>query len=303
MNVGKHPEFIAQSVLQPLRHSMFIEHNLSVDVLRDDLIHPIITGNKWRKLKFNLEVFSQRNFKRIVTFGGAYSNHVLATAECCRMLNIPLTIFIRNDEAVKNDLLNYVQSCQAEITFIPRSVYRERNEVFFNEKIHDEYLKNKYSLDELFFIPEGAANNEGVAGCAEILSDIHKPFDYIITACGTATTAKGISKLLRDPSKCLGISVLKGIDFRKQISDKDLLPGLEFNYDYHFGGYAKSNSVLNDFCKWFSLEFQIAIEPIYTGKSFFAFFDLVKKGFFTKGSQIVLYHSGGTHRFATEKFL
>ncbi len=296
---GKKNPALINTFNTPLLQSLNIRKNFEVKILRDDLIHPFISGNKWRKLKYNIEGFQKSGKKAIVTFGGAFSNHLIATGAASMMFGFKVIAFIRGEE-VKNDYISFMKKCGMELHFVSREDYRKKHDPEFIKQLLISAL-NDSDPSEYFIIPEGGSNEAAVKGCSEIMNDVSE-CDYVVCACGTGATLAGIARGLKEGQTAIGVSVLKAEGYiEKQV--------LQFNGDlrntiiiddYHFGGYAKSNDELINFCKEFSGQTQIPIEPIYTGKMIFAVNDLISKGYFKKGSRIVLIHTGGVFDFKNE---
>ncbi|UKN02163.1 pyridoxal-phosphate dependent enzyme [Paracrocinitomix mangrovi] len=290
------------SPLQEIKSPLFEVKSLKVYVKRDDLIDPIISGNKWRKLKFNVEKFKSEGFEKILTFGGAYSNHIAATARAGKELGISTIGIIRGDElsSLSNLTLQQASNDGMELVFTRREEYDLREEKYYHEELRRRH-------GHVWIVPEGGANFYGVLGCEEITkeikSDLGTSADYLITACGTGTTATGL--LLGTP-KVIGVSALKGGDFiidniyqllfyfgfDKEMQ-QDVLSRFDLQTEYHFNGYAKYNEDLIDFIKQFQTQFNIPLEQVYTGKMFYALFDLIEKDYFPKGSTIIALHTGG----------
>jgi 1-aminocyclopropane-1-carboxylate deaminase len=284
-----------KSFLQEVTDPLLNEKEVKLFVKRDDLIHPYVSGNKWRKLKYNIEAFLQSGKEYILTFGGAFSNHIVATAAAGREYGIKTIGVIRGEE-LKNDsnaVLRFAKECGMELLFISREKYKtlhysEGIESFINSKL-------KTSNSKLYILPEGGLNELAVKGCEEIVDEIEIPFNYICCACGTGATLSGMIRKLKPNQQAIGFSVLRGEDFlekeiRKFTGDNT---NWSVKFDYHFGGYAKANKQLNAFCKEFSEKNNVLIEPVYTGKMFFGIYDLLKKDFFKQGSAIVAVHTGG----------
>lgn len=273
---------------------------MKFSVLRDDLVHPFMMGNKWRKLKYNLIDFKNSGKNTLVTFGGAFSNHLIATAAAAKEYGFQSVGIVRGED-VKNPYIEFMQNAGMKLIFISRENYRKKEDGnYLKTLIYEMISKNILeSADDAFFLPEGGANESAVKGAKEIMDDIQDDSDYIVCACGTGATLAGISRKLLPHQKAVGIAVLKAENyFEKQIQ---LLGGFsektEIIYDYHFGGYAKTNKQLELFCKKFSNETGILIEPVYTGKVFFAIEDLIRKNYFKSGSKVTLVHTGGTFIF------
>jgi 1-aminocyclopropane-1-carboxylate deaminase len=272
--------------------------NLNFFVKRDDLIHSLVSGNKWRKLNFNLRAFRNSGKKGIVTFGGAFSNHLLATAALCNQENVEVIGIVRGEELNENSNAT-LQKCSElgmKLVFANRTDYKN--------KLTNKILKiNNINFDDFFEIPEGGANLEGVLGCEEIVNEISEKYDYIACACGTATTLAGIISAASKSTKVMGISVLKGKNYHQTlIKEYENLFHLDFSdkdyqilEDYHFGAYGKINQELIDFKKLFETQNLFQLDYVYTAKMFFAIHDLAKKSFFKKNSQILLIHTGGLY--------
>lgn len=285
------------SPLQQIKSTLFDEKELEVFIKRDDLIHPVISGNKWRKLKHNIEKFKQGKFDKLLTFGGAYSNHIAATARAGKELGISTIGIIRGDELSEESNQTLSQAFQdgMQLVFTKREEYQLRDEKYYHEELRRRH-------GHVLIIPEGGSNFYGVMGCQEIGKEFDVNPVYIITACGTGTTAAG---LLLNQTKVIGVSVLKGGDFLKDnirqllsniLVDEELdetLNRFDLKLDYHFGGYAKNNDDLIDFMKSVKSEFNIPLDHVYTGKMFFALIDLIKEDHFPKGAKIVALHTGG----------
>jgi 1-aminocyclopropane-1-carboxylate deaminase len=264
-------------------------------VKRLDLIHPVISGNKWFKLKYNFEKATSENKKSILTFGGAYSNHIAATAAAAKLAGIQATGIIRGEKpVVLNPVLKYAGQQEMELVFISREEYRKKNEPAFlinlNKEFHDPYI-----------IPEGGANVFGVKGCTEILKD-EENYDYIFCACGTATTLAGLILSCKNSTvQIKGISVLKGafslnekvIKFLSFFDNPEYFNNWSISHEYHFGAYAKSTPALHKFIESFKKKHDIFIEPVYTGKVFFAVYDLISKKLIRNDSKILIVHTGG----------
>ena len=289
-----------KSFLQEINYADWEGKELTVSVLREDLVHPYISGNKWRKLKYNSIDFKNSGKKTLLTFGGAFSNHLIATAAFSSENGINCIGIVRGEE-INNNYLNFIQSNGMKLHFISRSEYRNKNTKEFLTDIINVLIKKKLinDPDEVFILPEGGSNASAVLGASEIMDEIPESVDIIACACGTGATLAGISKKMLLHQKALGISVLKANGyFEKEVARLGgNLENIILNYDYHFGGYAKRNKILLDFCDDFKLKTHIPIEPVYTGKLFFAINDLIKNDYFKKGTRVTLIHTGGVFIF------
>jgi len=292
-------ELVEQPPTIELEEVLYAEKAVSVSVLRLDMIHPFISGSKWFKLKYNLEEFFRQKKKYLVTFGGAYSNHIIATAAAGKEYGIQTVGIIRGEELHENSnaALQFASACGMLLFFVSRDDYRQiRKSQTVPGRFFSELRTNNY---ELYILPEGGSNTLAVKGCAEIANSISTDFDFILCVCGTGATLAGISIALKANQQAIGISVLEGEKFLE--ADILKLNGGRKNFrlihDYSFGGYAKTTEALDLFCQNFSLHHGFIIEPVYTGKLFFALEDLIRKYFFKPGSKIVAVHTGGVFNF------
>ncbi|RYG08573.1 MAG: pyridoxal-phosphate dependent enzyme [Chitinophagaceae bacterium] len=257
-------------------------------IKRDDLIDPFVSGNKWRKLKYILLEATKQHKSHLVTFGGAYSNHLLATAAAAAKNNFRVTAFIRGEE-VQNEMLTLCKLFGMTLQFVDRESYKNKRSIF------EQYFATDQNA---YFIDEGGASEEATIGCAEVITELTEQFDYIFCAAGTGTTAAGLLKginQLRLNTELHVIPVLKGGDFiRDEISkyEKDLSQ-LHLHTNYHFGGYAKTTPELITFIKDFTSKTGILIDPVYTAKMMFAIDDLTSKKAIDKNARILAVHTGG----------
>ncbi|WP_340679947.1 pyridoxal-phosphate dependent enzyme [Paraglaciecola sp.] len=267
-----------------------LEHS-SLAIKRDDLLHPIISGNKWRKLQRSLLVVVQQNIKHLISFGGGFSNHLHALGYCCHQLNIKFTAIVRGDYSVNpTPMLLDLIKWQTDIQYVNKITYQQRDEP-------DYLIELQIKYPNALIIPEGGSNKLALQGVGEIVSELSQNYDYIVAPVASGGTLAGLINVTRDsPSKILGIGVLKGQGYLEDLV-QHLLPQSahhwSINHNYHFGGYAKSSTELQDFCTDFYQQTQIEIEPIYSAKLFFALKDLLAKGFFPMDSKILALHTGG----------
>lgn len=277
-----------EAPLQEIVDSVLEDKGLRVFVKREDLIHDKISGNKWRKLYYNLQYAKEQGFSTLVTFGGAYSNHIAATAAAGNEFGFKTIGFIRGDEhSPLNPTLQYAKECGMEFRYVDRSAYREKDTVEFQ----DEFLSE---IQNYYLIPEGGTNELAVKGCQEILEDTVIDFDVVCCPCGTGGTISGIINSLKKHQKAIGFPALKGAGFLKEeIGVYVKNSQWELNLDYHFGGYAKVSSILIEFINKFKEKHQIPLDPVYTGKMMYGLWDLIEKDYFRRGSSIVVIHTGG----------
>ena len=276
--------------MEELHSDLFKEKDVRVFIKREDQIHPEISGNKWRKLKYNFLEARKQGFKKILTFGGAFSNHIAATAAAGRMYNFESIGIIRGDELNENSnpTLRKAVKDGMKLFFVSREKYKERGNPNWLEELEKEH--------SALIIPEGGSNELAIPGVRELLYDIKLDFDFIICPVGTGGTLAGIASELKGSQKAMGYSVLKGMTELEQIVSK--LSGrtekhFQINHDYHFEGYGKFDTTLICFIKDFYENHKIPLDPIYTGKMMFGLFDQIKAGFFSKNSTIVAIHTGG----------
>lgn len=276
------------SPVHQLNNKLFDERGLLVYTKRDDLIHPIISGNKWRKLKYLLKEAQHQHKNHLVTFGGAYSNHLMATAGAAARFGFKATGIVRGDE-VNNDTLFMCRLHGMNLIFADRDSYRDKQQLF------NQYFGND---DQAFFIDEGGTSPEAVKGCSELIDELTDTYDHIICAAGTGATAAGIISGIAQNNlntTCHVVPVLKNGGF---IGDEicKLAPApanYQLHTGYHFGGYGKTTGELITFVKQFVADTGILIEPVYTGKMFYALYDLAAKNYFKPGSKVLAIHTGG----------
>lgn len=257
---------------------------------REDKIHPFISGNKYRKLKYNLIESQNKKHDTLLTFGGAYSNHIAAVASAGKEFGFKTIGVIRGEELAdkisENPTLSVAQNCGMQFKLISREVYRTKTTSSFINTLKNE-------LGNFYMIPEGGTNELAVKGCEEIFIEEDKTFDIICCPVGTGGTISGLINASEPHQKILGFPALKGDFLQKEIGKFTAKSNWELVTDYHFGGYAKINSTLVEFINRFKQEYNIPLDPIYTGKMMFGIFDLIKKGYFKKGAKILAIHTGG----------
>ncbi|BAB76146.1 1-aminocyclopropane-1-carboxylate deaminase/D-cysteine desulfhydrase [Anabaena sp. FACHB-709] len=288
-----------------------IANNAGVEiyVLRLDLMHPWVNGNKWYKLKYNLLEAKEKSYTKLLTFGGAYSNHIFATAAAGNLLGFQTIGIIRGEETLPlNPTLSFATQQGMQLVYVDRETYRQRN----STTLHTDLRKR---FGEVFIIPEGGSNLNGVRGCLEIISAATQVFDIVCVACGTATTLAGIALALEPQQRVIGFPVLKNGGFLAQdiaqLMKNYVAAGLpisssspaswELVCDYHFGGYAKVKDDLILFSHQFTQSYGVPLDYVYTAKMFYGVMDLLKQRYFTKGDglrptvghRILMIHTGG----------
>lgn len=279
------------SPIESLNFPIFNDKGLTLHIKRDDLIHPFISGNKWRKLKYILQDAADRGKTHLVTFGGAWSNHLLATACAGAKFGFKTTAFVRGEE-VSNPNLSLCALFGMEVRFVDRTAYREDKQTLFNRSFGGDQLA--------YFIDEGGYSPEGAKGCGDILDELSIAYNHIFCAAGTGTTLAGIAEALaakKITTRLHGVPVLAGGEFiRNRVADLStdaVANTCILHTDYHFGGYAKTKPELTDFIKHFCIQTGILIEPVYTGKVCYAVFDLARSNYFAAGDKILIIHTGG----------
>ena len=261
-----------------------------ISIKPEYLIHPKVSGNKYRKLKYNLEHARVLNQHTLLTFGGAYSNHIAAVASAGQELKFKTIGIIRGEELISkiqsNPSLKFAQDCGMVLKFISREAYRD--------KVSETFLKQlSHEFGDFYIIPEGGTNNLAVKGCEEILAEEDSDFDYICCSVGTGGTISGLINSSFAPQKILGFPALKGGFLSEEITKFATKNNWELIEDYQFGGYAKINQELISFINEFRGRHNVPLDPIYTGKMLFGICDLIQKGYFPKNSKILAIHTGG----------
>lgn len=276
--------------IQEIDLTTYTSQNIKMSILREDLNHPEISGNKFRKLKYNLIEAKNLGFKKIITFGGAYSNHIAATAAAGKLHNFETIGIIRGEELETkindNATLRFAKKCGMQFHFISREEYRYKDEIDFLEK-----LKNQFP--NTYIIPEGGTNDLAIKGCSEILHEDCLNFDYVATAIGTGGTIAGLIESSKIHQQILGFPSLKGDFIINDIKNLTKKENYTIFNEFHFGGYGKVNEELITFVNDFKRINQIQLDPIYTGKMVFGLIELIKTNYFKNNSSILAVHTGG----------
>lgn len=277
----------------------FPDH-IQVYIKREDLLHAQISGNKFRKLKYNLIKARQFNQRTLLTFGGAYSNHIAAVAAAAHEFGFNSIGIIRGEELADkidpNPTLNKAQQHGMQLHFVSRADYRRKTESEFIQQLIEQY-------GEFYLIPEGGSNHLAVQGCAEILTTHDRQqFDYVCCAVGTGGTLAGIIESSAPSQTVLGFAALKGDFLQAQIQQWTAKTNWRLISDYHCGGYAKTTPALLHFIQQFYQRTGIPLEPIYTGKLMFGLMDLIQRGHFAPHSRILVIHTGGLQGNLSRRF-
>ncbi|MDM1405574.1 1-aminocyclopropane-1-carboxylate deaminase/D-cysteine desulfhydrase [Myroides marinus] len=267
-----------------------LPRGITIFVKREDLLHEEVSGNKFRKLKYNILKAKELGYSKLLTFGGAYSNHIAATAAAGRICGIETIGIIRGEELednyAGNATLTKAVNDGMQLGFMTRTEYRQKADEVIIDK-----LKQKYG--EFYLVPEGGTNEEAIRGTEEILKEEDYTFDYVCTAVGTGGTIAGIINSSRDNQTIIGFPALKGDflyeDIRKFVTNSNW----QLVLDYHFGGYAKYNEELLSFLRQLYKDTGILFDPIYNGKMIYGVLEEIKKGKFKDNSRILVIHTGG----------
>ncbi len=280
--------------IQEIHDARLEQAGVRLLIKRLGLVHSLISGNKWYKLKYNLLAAREQGCETVLSFGGAYSNHIHALAAAGHEYGFKTIGVIRGEaHCPLNATLQFAVDHGMRLTYLNREDYRRKASAEIIEKL-------KAGFGYFYLIPEGGSNALAVKGCAEIVSDIDESFDVIACACGTGGTLAGLIAGLEGKRRALGIAVLKGGGFLSDEVTKFFQMAIGRQYenwqmvlDYHFGGYAKTNAELIAFIRQFETEHGIPLEQVYTGKLMYALFDMIARGEFERGTSIVAVHTGG----------
>ncbi len=275
---------------QEIRLPLLDAKKISLSIKREDTLHPHISGNKFRKLKYNLLEAQKQGYTTLLTFGGAFSNHIAATAYAGKLQGFKTIGVIRGEELeakwANNPTLSFAKAQGMEFHFISRQAYQEKNSEAFLKKLQQ-------SFGVFYHLPEGGSNTLAVKGCEEILTEGDRHFDVVCSCVGTGGTLAGLINSKKANQKILGFTALQGGFLKNDIRKFAPQGGWTLQTDYHFGGYAKVTAPLIHFINDFKGQTGIPLDPVYTGKMLFGILDLVAKDYFKKGTKILAIHSGG----------
>jgi 1-aminocyclopropane-1-carboxylate deaminase len=273
--------------IQPLALKQLSKTGVNLFVKREDLIHPFVSGNKWRKLKYNIMEAEATGKNTLLTFGGAYSNHLLATACAAAMCGFKSKGIVRGEEKSSNHMLGLCQTFGMELIYASREAYQDK-----------ESLAAEHGNNETYMLGEGGTNLLAVEGCVEIVTEVEEFFDHVVVACGTGGTLSGLAKGFAEnfpKTKVHGVAVLKGGAFLVDTVNS-LAPGLEnwkIHLDDHGGGYGKTTPMLLDTIKQTATETGILFDQVYTGKMLRACLRMIRENEIQKGERVLLIHTGG----------
>ena len=270
---------------------MVFPNGIELYIKREDLLHPIISGNKFRKLKYNIQEAKRLGHTTLLTFGGAFSNHILAVAGAGAEFGFKTIGIIRGEELerkiAENPTLAKAQELGMQFYFVSRTAYREKEEKAFANHLHELF-------GNFYMIPEGGTNDLAIKGCEEILTDTDKAyFTHVACAVGTGGTISGLINSSGQNQQIIGFSSLKGAFLSDVIRNFVEKTNWNINDSYHFGGYGKVNDELIQFLNSFYSQTNIPLDPVYTGKMVFGILDLIEKGYFSENSKILMIHTGG----------
>ena len=277
-------------IAQTIPYQQITVEGFEVSIKRLDLVHPHISGNKFFKLKYNLLSAQQQGYKKLLTFGGAYSNHIAATAYAAQLFGFESLGIIRGEELASkalNTTLNTAQQFGMQLQFVTREAYRQKQSLGYLAQLQQDY-------PDYYVIPEGGTNSLAIQGCQEILNKQDcENFDLICCAVGTDGTITGLIEASHPQQQVLGFSALKGDFLAREIQQLTHKTNWKITDQYCCGGYAKTTPELLQFIRTFEHQHQIPLEQIYTGKMLLGLTDLIQQGTFPKDHRILVIHSGG----------
>jgi 1-aminocyclopropane-1-carboxylate deaminase/D-cysteine desulfhydrase-like pyridoxal-dependent ACC family enzyme len=300
LNFGKSSPMLQPQPVQvrQLFHPILVEKGIQLSLMRLDTVHTQVSGNKFFKLKYNLAEAENQGKKSLLTFGGAFSNHIYATASAAKEAGLLSIGIIRGEDAdMENPTLAHARKMGMELHFVDRESYRLKNSPEFLEKLKSQF-------GDFYLIPEGGTNELAIRGTKEILEESHAAYTEICVSIGTGGTFAGLAATLLPHQRLVGFSSLKGEFILQEM--KALLSEFaiqskgrwDIETDFHFGGYGKWKPELIGFILWFYREFGIPLEPIYTGKMAYGVWSLIGKNYFPQGSNILMIHTGGLQGIA-----
>lgn len=286
--VNAQQKAIVQEIIDP-----FLENKgVQLFIQRDDLLHPDVSGNKFRKLKYNIQYAIDQGYETILTFGGAYSNHIAATAAAAKLANLKSIGLIRGEKQIPlNHTLQTAVDNGMELHYVSRTDYRRKQEEVFLEE-----LNSKFGF--VFIIPEGGTNQLAIKGVGEMKADWQEAYDFIAVPFGSGGTSVGIYSVL-DNQQLLIFSALKGDnvsdEFKSVLTENHIVDNGNWKMmnQYHFGGYAKVKPELVDFVNEFKKNHKIQLDLIYNGKMLFGLYDLIKSDYFSRETKLLAIHTGG----------
>ena len=284
------------SPVTQIHNELLDSKQVELFIKRDELIHPVIQGNKWRKLKYNLIQAEKDKQHTLLSFGGAYSNHLHALAAAAKQLKLKTIGIIRGEAPKKlNPCLQDLLDWGMQLKFITRKQYKQKNDLDFIQQLHREF-------GEFYLIPEGGNNNAGKKGCGELLDELDTQYNVICCEVGSGTMLSSLIEHNKSAAiQYLGFAVMKNPQLDQDIKDSLNLSAIDtgiptnwtINHDYHFGGFAKTSPELNQFIENFKEDYAIQLEPVYSGKMLWGILELVKQNYFPPASKVLAIHGGG----------
>jgi len=280
------------SPVTQIKNKLLSEKKVELFIKRDELIHPLIQGNKWRKLKYNILEAEKDNKNTLLSFGGAYSNHLHALAAAGKQLNLKTIGIIRGQAPEQlNPCLQDLLDCGMKLKFVTRLEYKQKENPEFITHLKKEF-------GDFYLIPEGGNNTAGIKGCSELLDELEEEYDVICCEVGSGTMFSALIQNNKSAETAyLGFAVMKNPQLDKEIKENLTnnanATNWKINHRYHFGGFAKTSTELNNFIKSFKLEHNVQLEPVYSGKMLWGILDLVKREHFEPGTKILAIHGGG----------
>jgi 1-aminocyclopropane-1-carboxylate deaminase len=291
------------SILTKIDDPLLAQYQIELWIKRDDSLHPVISGNKWRKLKYIIDHALSLGVDTLVSMGGAYSNHLHALAFVGKVLGLKTIGLVRGEQPeILTPTLQDMRNWGMELKFVSRSDYRQLRQYKDWQAPHHlpvahhpwQYLPGLKQRQ--YWVPEGGAQTLALKGVAELVDEIGIPYDTICMPCGTGTTLAGIIEAAPQHVSVLGFAAFKNAAYLRSEVDAVLSQsrnGWQINLDYHFGGFAKTNAELSAFIEDFELKTTIPLDPVYTGKMMYAVYDLIQRRYFKPGERIIAVHTGG----------
>ena len=277
-------------IAQTIPYQQITVEGFEISIKRLDLVHPHISGNKFFKLKYNLLAARQQGYKKLLTFGGAYSNHIAATAYAAQLFGFESLGIIRGEELASkplNTTLNTAQQFGMQLQFVTREAYRQKQSPTYLAQLQQDY-------PDYYVIPEGGTNPLAIQGCTEILSDADREnFDLICCAVGTGGTIAGLIEASHSQQHLLGFSALKGDFLSRELEQLTEKRNWQITDQYCCGGYAKTTPELLQFIRTFEQQYDIPLEQIYTGKMLFGISQMIQRGEIASDQRVLIIHSGG----------
>ncbi|WP_317191362.1 1-aminocyclopropane-1-carboxylate deaminase/D-cysteine desulfhydrase [Hymenobacter guriensis] len=291
----------APLLLQPLDEPAAAARGIRLLLLRDDLTHSELPGNKWRKLKYNLQAAREQGHDKLLTFGGAYSNHIAAVAAAGRLSGLRTIGIIRGEELAHRPLnatLTRARADGMQLRFVSREAYQRRHESGWVAELQQDF-------GPAYVLPEGGSNALALPGCAELLTELRTrtSFDYVAVACGTGGTLAGLVTGLLPPETAVGIAALREgellrAEVQRLLGNESASSNWVLHSGFHHGGYARFSAGLLDFIRQFQARHGVLLDPVYTGKLLWGVLQLLEQDYFRPGSTLVAVHTGGLQGWA-----